>query len=192
MQYRITAFAVAFALAGTAGWSQTDPNAAAGISTGTPVTADGEEIGQPYNQGEFGDWVQRCVRTAGEQDPCQLYQLITDQNGGSVAEMTVFPLPEANAPAVAAATVITPLETLLTEQVTLSIDGGQAKRYPFVFCTPQGCVARIGLVQEDLDAFKAGNSARLRIVPAVAPDQEVVVDVSLQGFTAGYEALGDG
>ena len=38
------------------------------------------------------------------------------------------------AEAVAGATVLTPLETLLTQMVTLTIDGGKAKRYPFTWC----------------------------------------------------------
>ena len=28
------------------------------------------------------------------------------------------------------------------------------------------------------------------LVPAQAPDQKVVIDISLSGFTAGYEAVG--
>jgi hypothetical protein len=32
----------------------------------------------------------------------------------------------------------------------------------------------------------------VRIVPAAAPDQEVLLTVSLSGFTAGFQALVDG
>ena len=159
-----------------------------GLSTGTPVTEGGDEVGQAYVAESFGDWEKRCVRAAEGEDPCQLYQLIRDSQGGSVAEMTVFALPEGQ-DALAGATIITPLETLLTQQVTLSVDGGGAKRYPFSFCTPAGCIARVGLLEEDLAAFRAGNTARIRIVPAVAPDQEVLLNVSLSGFTAGYNAI---
>ena len=158
------------------------------LSTGTPVeAADG--VGTPYIRETSGDWEVRCVRTQDGNDPCQLYQLLTDESGSSVAEITVFPLPEGGQ-AVAGATIITPLETLLTEQITIQIDGGGAKRYPFSFCTRSGCVSRIGLLPEDLSAFRAGNNARIRIVPVAAPDQEVVVSASLSGFTAGFEAIG--
>lgn len=182
MQFRIVAALFGLLAASTAG-AQTD-----GLSTGTAVTADGEEIGSPYVGESFGDWQQRCVRTEDGNDPCQIYQLIADANGGSVAEITVFPI-AGNAEIPAGATIITPLETLLTEAVTLSVDGGQSKRYPFTFCTSQGCISRIGLTADEISAFRAGNAVQIRIVPAVAPDQEVRVDISLTGFTAAFDSL---
>jgi invasion protein IalB len=148
-------------------------------------------IGEPYIGAEFTDWVLRCVRTESGNDPCQLYQLLMDQQGNSVAEISLFPLPEGQQ-AAAGVTIITPLETLLTEQVTMRIDEGQAKRYPFTFCSAVGCVSRIGLLPEEVDAFRRGNRAQIRIVPAAAPDQEVLLAVSLSGFTAGFQALLDG
>ncbi len=158
-----------------------------GISLGEPVQDDGG-IGAPYVREEFGDWDLRCVRTEGGNDPCQLYQLLEDQGGNAVAEISVFPLPE-NQQAEAGATIVTPLETLLTEQLTLTVDSGQAKRYPFTFCTQIGCIARIGLLPEEVDQFRRGASAIIRIVPAAAADQQVTLDVSLSGFTAGFNAV---
>ena len=160
------------------------------LALGEPVSG-AAGIGEPYIGAEFTDWVLRCVRTEGGNDPCQLYQLLMDQQGNSVAEISLFPLPEGQQ-AAAGVTIITPLETLLTEQVTMRIDEGQAKRYPFTFCSAVGCVSRIGLLPDEVDAFRRGNRAQIRIVPAAAPDQEVLLDVSLSGFTAGFQALLDG
>lgn len=160
------------------------------LALGEAVTGEAG-IGDPYLGAEFTDWALRCVRTESGNDPCQLYQLLTDQQGNSVAEISIFPLPEGQQ-AVAGATIITPLETLLTEQVTLQVDGGQAKRYPFTFCAAVGCVSRIGLLPDEVEGFRRGNRARVRIVPAAAPDQEVLLDISLAGFTAGFQALVDG
>lgn len=157
------------------------------LSTGQPVTTD-PAIGESYAGESFGDWVLRCVKTESTADPCQLYQLLRDQSGNSVAEIGLFPLPEGQQ-AVAGATIITPLETLLTEQLTLSVDGSTSKRYPFTFCSEIGCVARVGFLQSEIDAFKRGRSATLRIVPAAAPDQQVSLSVSLAGFTAGFDAV---
>ena len=169
-----------------------EPDLSLGAPTAAePLTEETAQAGQPYIAESHGDWQIRCVQAEGDaQDPCQLYQLLTDQNGGSVAEISLFPLPEGQQ-AEAGATLITPLETLLTEQVTISIDGGSARRYPFSFCTQQGCVSRIGLTGDDLAAFRRGSVARMRIVPVIAPDQEVVVGISLSGFTAGFAALVD-
>lgn len=153
----------------------------------------GEEVdenapGRTFIAAEFGDWQQRCIRTEDGSDPCQLYQLLRDGDGNAVAEMSVFGLPDGQQ-AAAGATVITPLETLLTRQLTLTVDSGQAKRYPFDFCSAAGCFARIGLTDAEIASFKRGSEARLMIVPAAAPDQEIMLTVSLSGFTAGYDAV---
>jgi invasion protein IalB len=143
-------------------------------------------VGQLYVKAEYGDWDLRCVRTETGVDPCQLYQLLNDADGNSVAEISMFPLPEGSR-AAAGATIVAPLETLLTEQVVITVDGGTAKTYPFTFCNAGGCVARVGFTTEDIAAFKNGSSATLRIVPAVAPDQVVELTISLTGFTAGFD-----
>ena len=70
-----------------------------------------------------------------------------------------------------------------------AVDGAAAKRYEYQFCNQVGCFAQIGLSGEDIDAFKKGNEAVVTIVPALAPDQVMSMTMSLNGFTAGYDAL---
>ncbi|MBJ3762993.1 invasion associated locus B family protein [Maribius pontilimi] len=149
---------------------------------------DANAVGRSFVAANFGDWEQRCVRTADGADPCQLYQLLKDSNGNAVAEMSIFALPPGQQ-AAAGSTIITPLETLLTRQVTIGVDGGQAKRYPFDFCAEAGCFARVGFTAAEVSAFKRGNEAQLTIVPAAAPDQTINLTISLSGFTAGYDAV---
>lgn len=156
----------------------------AGLSMGQE--ADG--VGSTYVQASFDAWEQRCVRSEDGADPCQLYQLLKDPQGNAVAEFAMFNLP-AGGQAAAGATVIVPLETLLTQNLQISIDGGKAKIYPFTFCSPIGCIARIGFTAAEVDQFKKGAKASITIVPAAAPDKKVVVDLSLKGFTAGYTAV---
>ncbi|MFV0360636.1 invasion associated locus B family protein [Tropicimonas sp.] len=145
-------------------------------------------LGQPYVKEVSGDWEIHCIRTGLEADPCALHQLLRDGDGNAVATIEVVNLP-AGQQAAAGATIMTPLETLLTEQITLTIDNGQGRKYPFSFCTQRGCVSRVGFAQAAVDAFKRGNQASLMIVPIVAPDQQVVLGLSLSGFTAGYDTL---
>ncbi|WP_334061787.1 invasion associated locus B family protein [Limimaricola cinnabarinus] len=153
----------------------------------TPGAA--ERPGQPYIAETHDDWALRCMRAPeGETDPCQLYQLLEDGEGNAVAEVSLLPLGDA-AQAAAGVTVVVPLETLLTEALSLSIDGGETARYPFSFCNPAGCVARFGLSDPQLAAFKRGRAGELRIVPAAAPDREVTLEMSLTGFTAGFDAV---
>jgi invasion protein IalB len=153
------------------------------LALGEPV---GPQVGEPYEREVFGDWALRCIKAEeGARDPCNLYQLLTNEDGVAVAEFNLFPLPEGQR-AAAGATVVVPLETLLTEQLTIAVDGANARRYPFTFCNRAGCVARIGFTQAEVDQFKRGSTATVRLVPAAAPEAEVVLDVSLTGFTAGF------
>lgn len=158
--------------------------ARAGISMGEEV----DDTGGTYVKETFGDWQLTCERSGLDADPCQLYQLLNDDQGNSVAEISLFNLPKGSQ-AVAGATIITPLETLLTAQVTLRIDNGQAKRYPFTLCAPIGCIARVGFTEAELSSFRKGNKATLVIVPAMLPDENVEITMSLNGFTKGYEAV---
>ncbi|MGC8202479.1 invasion associated locus B family protein [Aliiroseovarius sp. PTFE2010] len=168
---------------------QSEGAIADGLALGEEVT-DESQVGQSYIVEEHGDWTVNCVHAPeGQKDPCNLYQLLKNDAGNDVAEISLFPLP-ASGQAVAGATIITPLETMLTEQVVLQVDSGKAKRYPFSFCTQIGCFARVGLTAEDISAFKRGKAATLAIVPVAAPDQKVQLKISLTGFTAGYEAVG--
>jgi invasion protein IalB len=164
-----------------------DPVAADDLALGQDVgQADG--VGSTYSAGTFDAWEQRCVRSGTENDTCQLYQLLKDAQGTSVAEIALFGLPEGGE-AAAGATFVAPLETLLTTGLTLQIDGDKPKGYPFSFCGTLGCVVRLGFTAEDVAKLKAGNEITASIVPFVAQDQKVELKISLKGFTKGMEAV---
>lgn len=159
-----------------------------GLSMGQEIAGSG--VGDTYVAATFEAWEQRCVRTGNGIDPCQLYLLLRDAEGNNVAEFTVFGLPKGSeGPAVAGATFIAPLETLLTAGMMLQIDAGKPKAYPFTFCTQIGCVARIGFTAEEVAQMKKGANAKITIVPFVAPNEKVDLNVSLKGFTAGLAAV---
>lgn len=166
------------------------------LPTGEPVAEAAPEAQPAQPQGpqiyvreEHGDWEVRCLEAPeGQPDPCQIYQRMSDQNGNPTADINVFDLPDGGDIA-AGATVLTPLQTLLTAQVTLTIDGGQPRRYPFSFCDQAGCYARLGLTSEDVAAMRRGNAGQIVVVPAQAPDQQAELTMSLTGFTAGYESI---
>ena len=157
------------------------------LSLGEDADSD-PELGKPYAKKVIGAWEMRCLKTNEEVDPCQMYQLMDDGEGNPVAEVSLFRLPEGGK-AVAGATIVVPLETALPNQLTLSVDGGKARRYPFAFCNPVGCYVRLGLTADDVNQFKRGNEGVFTIVPALAPDQKVTLTLSLDGFTAGYSEV---
>jgi invasion protein IalB len=148
-------------------------------------------VGETYTAETHGDWEIRCIRAEeGQPEPCQLYQLLRDENGGPVAEFNVFDLPD-EGQVVAGATVVTPLETLLPPGIRLRVDDGEWSEYPFAFCQPIGCFSRLGLTQANIDAMRAGAEAFVALVPLPAPDQVIEVSASLTGFTDGFAALQD-
>lgn len=166
-----------------------EPATELGLDLGTQTGGE-DQIGQLYIKETHGDWEIRCVRTeTPETDPCQMNQTLVDEEGNAVSEISMFPLPEAQAPAIAGATVAVPLMTLLTEDARIAVDGGNERRYKFTWCDPQGCYARIGFRTEEISAFKAGAGASLTIVPVAAPDQQVALPLSLTGFTAAFDSL---
>lgn len=151
--------------------------------------ADGSpKLGERYSKEKIGDWDLACIKTEAETDPCSLLQILKDDKGNPMAEFSLFRI-EGQGQAVAGATVIVPLETLLPAQLTISVDGAPGKRYNYSFCNPYGCVAQIGLTEEDVATFKGGNEASVSLVPAPAPDQLVTLKLSLKGFTAGYDKV---
>ncbi|MBZ8119407.1 invasion associated locus B family protein [Roseovarius sp. LXJ103] len=156
------------------------------FATGTEVT---EAASPSYIKETFGDWSLRCFRMPeGQEDACQLYQLLREEAGNPIAEFSLFRIAEGG-PAVAGASVIVPLVTLLPAELKIAIDGGTAKSYPYRVCTEVGCIAQLGLTDADVEAFKQGANATITLVPAQAPDQQVNINVSLSGFTAGFEAV---
>lgn len=162
---------------------------AAPAEDGLPIGQEVTEVGQTYVAETHGDWELRCIRAEeGQPEPCQLYQLLRDDNGGAVAEFNIFDLPD-EGQVVAGATIVTPLDTLLTPGLRLRVDDGNWAEFPFAFCQPIGCFARLGLTAENVAALRAGGDAFVALVPLPAPDQVVQLEASLSGFTAGFAAL---
>ncbi|OJI95679.1 invasion protein IalB [Planktotalea frisia] len=145
------------------------------------------QVGQTYVREVVQDWEIQCVKTeTGEDEPCQMYQLLQNEAGNPLAEVSLFKLPQGGQ-AVAGATVIVPLETALQAQLRIAVDGAQSKRYPYSLCNQIGCFARIGLTNSDLNGFKRGAKAVVTIVPFVAQDQQIQLEMSLNGFTASFD-----
>lgn len=169
-----------------------DTTAPAADATATPAApatqAAPEGPGTPYVVKTEGDWTVRCYRTEAGNDPCEIYQLLKDANGNNVADVSIVPLPQGSQ-AVAGATFMTPLDTLLPPGLSIKIDTAAPKVYPFMFCAPPGCFARFGMTADELAGLKKGNTASVTLVPLGAPNQKVTVAMSLKGFTAAFDAL---
>ena len=168
----------------------TEAPAADAPATGAPAAAaNGEpQLGQYYVKETTQDWTTRCIKTDQAKDPCELYQLMKDADGNSVAEMTLIPLK--NGDVAAGATLVAPLETDLIEGLGFAIDGGKANGYPFSFCAPVGCVSRMGFTAAELSGLKRGSKVTVSLRPfGSSSEQPIQLSLSLKGFTAAFDAL---
>lgn len=168
-----------------------------GVSTGTvegaPAAGAEGGPGTAYLKSAHEAWSLLCVKVAEGTEPCVLSQrgFRADPADGQqkpVAELNLFPLP-AGGPAVLGANFIAPLGTLLTENLRLQIDEGAVKVYPFSWCDTEGCVARVGLTAEEVEAMKKGSTVTATLYPVEKPEEKVALALSLKGFTAGFDAL---
>ncbi|MEM9708131.1 MAG: invasion associated locus B family protein [Pseudomonadota bacterium] len=164
-----------------------------------PEVPEGPAEGSAYVAETFVDWSLTCIRTNDGNDPCRFIQVLENGEGGRVAQVSVVPLPP-DQPVAAAAIIETPLGTLLrvpTNEADLNqpgglriqVDDGELRVFQFTFCNSGGCVAEIGMEQDLVDAFKRGSLAKITIWSVDAPGQPVELNLSLRGFTAGFDRV---
>ena len=164
-----------------------DAPAAENAPAGQPAR-DPNGPGSYYAKSEHGDWTIRCIRADQGKDPCEMYKLLTDADDNPVAELTMVPL--SNGDVAAGATLVAPLETDLIDGLGFQIGSGEMRGYPFSFCAPVGCVARLGFTNQELASMKAGSTAAVQLLPFGGdPDSPVQLSMSLTGFTAAFDEL---
>ncbi|MEM7440907.1 MAG: invasion associated locus B family protein [Pseudomonadota bacterium] len=159
-----------------------------------PVAGEQPEPGEPqpgdgYLKTKFESWEVRCIKAEeGEVENCNLYVLLNDEDGASVAEFNVTALP-AGGKAAAGVDIATPLGSLLTKQVLMKIGTGKTNRYPYTWCDQLACIARFGLTAQQIDAMKRGISAEITVYSIAAPDEAIKLTLSLKGFTAAWNEV---
>ena len=158
------------------------------LSLGKPLETL-RKPGEIYLAGQKGDWNVRCVTgNSGEMDKCEIQQLIFLNEDTPIADISIFKLPKGEI-AIAAANVMVPLETLLTKKFRFAFSKETVKEFPFSFCNKNGCLVRMGLLKEDIEALKKGMSAGLLITHISSPDASIELDLSLNGFTAAFDII---
>jgi len=147
--------------------------------------------GEPYLVAEHRDWQVLCTRFEAEgPEICEMYQLLTEEGGQPVAEISIAALAE-DGDIVAGATITTPLETFLPAGLGFRIgaDAEEMRIEAFRVCTVVGCVVRMGLTSAEVNEMQRGAEAFVTIVPFVAVDQPVDLRISLMGFTAAINEV---
>ena len=145
------------------------------------------QVGQYYVKETHQDWTTRCLKAEQGKDPCELYQLLKDGDGNSVAEMTMIPL--RNSEVAAGATLVAPLETDLVQGLGFGVGTAEPRGYPFNFCAPVGCVSRMGFTQAELDGMKRGANATVTLLPFGA-DRDQLLQAMQGHVIAKGEVMG--
>ena len=161
---------------------------ASGLSLGKPLETI-RKPGEIYLAGNKGDWNVRCITgNPGDIDKCEMQQLIYLNENTPIADISIFKLNPGEI-AVAAANVMVPLETLLTKKFRVAFSEDNVKEFPYSFCNNNGCLIRMGLKKEDVEAMKNGSASKLSITHISDPNAAINLNLSLEGFTAAYEVI---
>ena len=137
---------------------------------------------EPYIKERFENWSLKCIKTVNSIERCEANQIIFNQKQQPVAEISIIKLPKGQV-AAAAATIIVPLETILSEGLVLAIQELEPKKYQFKFCNSLGCYSQIGLTDDEVEALKRKEKASIFLKHISSGDQQIVIPMSLAGFT---------
>ncbi len=154
-----------------------------------PAAEDAPAVaGEPYVVSQHQDWEVVCSLLPPEgPELCEMYQLLLDPTQQPIAEISIVAFPQGNEVA-GGVTITTPLETFLPSGLAFRIGAdGTTRLEPFRVCTLVGCIVRLGLSEDEINAMKRGANAFITILPFVAPDQPVELPISLRGFTAAFD-----
>lgn len=133
----------------------------------------------------YGDWEIHCIEGT---DTCVMQQIGKTADGKRALLVTIERLSGVTAqgkPVAAAMTVNVPLGVLIPYGVRLKIDDGEVKPVPLMRCLPESCAAREPLDDAMVDTLKKGSAAKFGFYL----QNEVLADVSLDGFTKAYSEL---
>ena len=143
---------------------------------------------EPYIKERFENWSLKCIKTVNSIERCEANQIIFNQKQQPVVEISIIKLPKGQV-AAAAATIIVPLETILSEGLVLAIQELEPKKYQFKFCNSLGCYSQIGLTDDEVKALKKKEKASIFLKHISSGDQQIVIPMSLAGFTKTFSKV---
>jgi invasion protein IalB len=162
----------------------------AGLGLAVPAAA---QQTQPPQQAQpervlkatHGAWEVQCLK---DTDTCVMQQVGKTADGKRAMLVLIERLAGVTAEGKsvpAAITVHTPLGVLIPYGVRVKIDQGDVHPVPLMRCLADSCMARAPMQEKDIQMFKKGTSAKFGFFLT----DEVLVDVSLNGFTAAFDSL---
>ncbi len=135
-----------------------------------------------------GAWTVLCsTKDAGA---CAMEQKGKDADGKDMMLVRIARIEPRDTPQGTVDSVITalvPLGVMLKPGLGVQIDSGEATRGAFELCDRNGCVLQSPMPAAMVQSMKKGVTAKFSMV--APPKKEIVVELSLSGFTAAYNAL---
>jgi invasion protein IalB len=156
-----------------------------------PLALSAQETDKPKPISEIkathGAWNIVCATAS---DACAMEQKGQDAEGKDMLLARIARIDPRDTPQGTIDTVITvlvPLGVMLKPGLGVQIDGGEATRGAFELCDRNGCVLQSPIPAALVASMKKGVAAKFSMV--APPQKEIVVSLSLSGFTAAYNAL---
>lgn len=129
------------------------------------------------------NWLKVCDPLDDGRKACIMRQVVL-QNGQFIGSFLLRDDPGQESRLLAVAAV--PLGVLLPFGLTWQIDGGKPVRVPYMLCDPQSCATQLVINEAYVNSLKKG--ANLTLTAKNRQNQDLVVQISLAGFTAVYDS----
>ena len=140
---------------------------------------------------KYGDWFMRCEKNADEEsgEICYIHQTINynkDNVSGMLLDVKIVgALGEGKEPYTI---IMLPLGLNFQSGVVVQADAGEPTMLTIQTCTKEGCRSFAQISDDLLWGFRKGSLLKVGFV-AFGGTQTVVVEASLNGFTAAFEAM---
>ncbi|MEG9884280.1 MAG: invasion associated locus B family protein [Hyphomicrobiales bacterium] len=138
------------------------------------------------------DWQVQCDTFTSNDKPvrqCGMIQTVKNEQRQNIGLSAVIARLQQDKKEVAMMRVLVPLGVFLPAGIGLEIDDQAIGRIPFTSCPPRLCMAMAEITPDMLEKLKKGKTANFVVYEA--PGAGLSMKVSLKGFTAAYENLGD-
>jgi len=132
-----------------------------------------------------GAWEVHCVEGTEDCTMRQFGDTAEGERALMVAIKRLEGVTNEGKPVPAAMEVLAPLGLLIPYGIRLKVDQGEVAGIPLIRCIADRCIAQEPLSEQSVSQLKNGATAKFGFVM----NDEVLVDISLNGFTAAYNAL---
>ena len=142
-------------------------------------------------RGEFGNWLQICVKDTPQ---CVAVQFALDIQGNRAGRFVLERLPlNTESAADSVITFFIPFEAsipILPNGLSFTIDSNAPFTEQFLFCDQLGCTSQFGMTSEGMLLLREGANITIQIIDVRYPDSRYIMDLDLDQFMDIYQKVG--